>query len=547
VKTRRYGALAGLAAAAVALGVAELHAVLTGARSAPLVAVGGVVIDTVPASVKELAVRVFYTHDKLALLIGTGLLVAVFAAAVGIIVVRRLRYGLAGVALLGVVGTVAAVTRHGASWAYALPSVIGALAGMAVLTVLRGRLVALAEQATDPVTAEEPVPVGPPRVARPPTTPPAEAPPGWPPAARADAMSADDPAGRRRFLRFAGGALGVGLVAGVGGRWLAVRRNVSLARAAVILPAPDSPAPALPAAVDYRIRDLAPFVTDARDFYRIDTALSVPEVDPASWQLRIHGRVRNPLTLTYQQLLARPMTERYITLACVSNEVGGNLIGNARWLGVPIKDLLDEVEPLDGADQLVSRSVDGFTAGTPTALLRDGRDAMLAVGMNGQPLPVAHGFPVRMVVPGLYGYVSATKWLSEWELSSFKDFDAYWVRRGWARQAPIKTESRIDTPIDGATRKPGTVVVAGVAWAQHRGIGKVEVRVDDGPWREASLGAVPSIDTWRQWSWQWDAKPGKHRLWVRATDNGGQTQPEDKAPSVPDGATGWHNVEVTVG
>jgi DMSO/TMAO reductase YedYZ molybdopterin-dependent catalytic subunit len=512
VNTRRYAALAGLAAAAVALGVAELLAVLTGARSAPLVAVGGVVVDTVPASVKEFAVSVFYTYDKLALLIGTGLLVAVFAAAVGIVAVRRPRYGLAGVALLGVVGAVAAVTRHGASWAYALPSLIGALAGMAALTVLRGRLVAVA--VAEP--AEDPVPAG-------------------------------DPAERRRFLRYAGGALGAGLVAGVGGRWLADRRNVSVARAAVTLPAPQSPAPALPAAVDLRVKDLTPFVTDARDFYRIDTALSVPQVDPAGWQLRIHGRVRHPLTLTYQQLLARPMIERYVTLACVSNEVGGDLIGNARWLGVPIKDLLDEVEPLDGADQVVSRSVDGFTAGTPTALLRDGRDAMLAVGMNGRPLPVAHGFPVRMVVPGLYGYVSATKWLAEWELSSFKDFDAYWVRRGWAPQAPVKTESRIDTPRNGATRRPGPTVVAGVAWAQHRGIGKVEVRVDDGPWQQASLGAVPSIDTWRQWSWQWDARPGRHRLWVRATDNGGRTQPEAEAPPAPDGATGWHNVELTIG
>ncbi len=240
------------------------------------------------------------------------------------------------------------------------------------------------------------------------------------------------------------------------------------------------------------------------------------------------------------------MIERYVTLACVSNEVGGNLIGNARWLGVPIKDLLDEVEPLDGADQVVSRSVDGFTAGTPTAALRDGRDAMLAVGMNGEPLPVAHGFPVRMVVPGLYGYVSATKWLAEWELSSFRDFDAYWIRRGWAQQAPIKTESRIDTPGAGASRKRGQVVVAGVAWAQHRGISKVEVRVDDGPWQQATLGAVPSIDTWRQWTWVWDATAGKHVLTVRATDNGGETQPEEERPPAPDGATGWHRVDVTV-
>jgi hypothetical protein len=231
----------------------------------------------------------------------------------------------------------------------------------------------------------------------------------------------------------------------------------------------------------------------------------------------------------------------------VSNDVGGNLISNARWLGVPLKDLLDEVEPDAGADQVVSHSVDGFTAGTPTAVLRDGRDAMLAVGMNGQPLPIEHGFPVRMVVPGLYGYVSATKWLAELELSTFQDYDAYWIQRGWAQQAPIKTESRIDTPQDGARRSAGQVVVAGVAWAQHRGISKVEVRVDNGSWQEATLAAVPSIDTWRQWMYRWDAQPGKHRLQVRATDNGGTPQPETVLPPFPDGATGYHTVEVTIG
>jgi DMSO/TMAO reductase YedYZ molybdopterin-dependent catalytic subunit len=515
VNQRRFGALAGLASAAVALGLAELLAVLTGARSAPLVAVGGVVVDSVPASVKNFAVRVFYTHDKLALLIGTGVLVALFAAAVGVLALRRLWYGLAGVALLGVVGTVAALTRHGASWTYALPSVVGTLAGAAVLTVLHRRL------AQDPDRSRQ------------------DRPPGV--LDRLDRVT-----GRRTFVQLAGGTLAVGLVAGVAGRWLATRRNVSAARAAVKLPAPQSAAPELPTEVDFRQKDLAPFVTDARDFYLIDTALSVPQVDPVTWRLNIHGRVRKPMTITYPELLARPMVERYVTLACVSNEVGGSLIGNARWLGVLIKDLLDEVEPLDGADQVVSRSVDGFTAGTPTAALRDGRDAMLAVGMNGQPLPVAHGFPVRMVVPGLYGYVSATKWLAELELSSFKDFDAYWIRRGWAQQAPIKTESRIDTPQDGATRKPGRVTVAGVAWAQHRGVSKVEVRVDDGPWQQATLGAVPSIDTWRQWTWAWDATPGKHVLTVRATDNGGETQPSDERPPAPDGATGWHRVNVTV-
>jgi DMSO/TMAO reductase YedYZ molybdopterin-dependent catalytic subunit len=508
VSQRRYAALAGLAAAAVALGVAELSAVLTGARSAPLVAVGGVVVDTVPAPVKEFAVRVFYTYDKLALLVGTVVIVAAFAALLGVLALRRRSYGLVGIALLGLAGAAGALSRHGASWTYALPSVIGALAGAGVLLLLFRDL------------------------------------------GRSDIESGAESSkisGRRRFLQLAAGALGVGLVTGVAGRLLAGRRGVSAARAAVNLPAPVSAAPSLPAEVDRRLENLAPFVTNARDFYLIDTALSLPQIDPSTWQLRIHGRVRRPLTLTYEQLLARPMIERYVTLACVSNEVGGSLIGNARWLGVPIKDLLDEVGPLDGADQVVSRSVDGFTAGTPTAALLDGRDAMLAVGMNGEPLPVAHGFPVRMVVPGLYGYVSATKWLAELELTNFRDFDAYWIRRGWSRQAPIKTESRIDTPRHRATVRSGRVTVAGVAWAQHRGVGKVEVRVDDGNWQPATLGAVPSIDTWRQWSWDWDARPGRHRLWVRATDNGGQTQPKDEQPPVPDGATGWHHIEVTVG
>jgi DMSO/TMAO reductase YedYZ molybdopterin-dependent catalytic subunit len=241
------------------------------------------------------------------------------------------------------------------------------------------------------------------------------------------------------------------------------------------------------------------------------------------------------------------MIERYVTLTCVSNEVGGDLVGNARWLGTPVKELLDLADPLPGADQVVQRSVDGWTCGTPTALLRDGRDALLAVGMNGEPLPVAHGFPVRMVVPGLYGYVSACKWITEIELSRFADFDAYWVPRGWAQQAPIKTESRIDTPRDGASPSPGTVVVAGVAWAQHRGIAKVEVQVDDGAWAEASLADTVSSDTWRQWSYQWQAPAGKHQLRVRATDSTGQTQPSTPAPPAPDGASGWHSVRVVVG
>jgi DMSO/TMAO reductase YedYZ molybdopterin-dependent catalytic subunit len=319
---------------------------------------------------------------------------------------------------------------------------------------------------------------------------------------------------------------------------------VTTARNAVVLPEPVASAAPLPATV--QAAGAVAYVTSNDDFYRIDTALYPPEVDPATWQLRIFGMVRNPLTISWDQLLARPMIQRYVTLACVSNDVGGDLIGNALWLGAPIKALLDEAQPLPGADQVIQRSVDGWTCGTPTAALTDGRDALLAVGMNGKPLPVDHGFPVRMVVPGLYGYVSACKWITEIELSRFADFDAYWVPRGWSQQAPIKTESRIDTPRDGAKRKAGTVIVAGVAWAQHRGIKKVEVQVDGGPWAEATLAGTVSADTWRQWSYPWQATAGKHAVRVRATDVNGATQTSTPAPPEPDGATGWHAIQVSI-
>jgi DMSO/TMAO reductase YedYZ molybdopterin-dependent catalytic subunit len=492
------GPVAGVVAAGVALGVAELVAVLAGPRSAPLVAVGGLVIDHVPGPVKEFATSTFGTHDKTALLTGTVVLLAVFGALVGWLATRRLRYGLAGIAVFGAVGIAAALTRSGARATYVLPSLVGAAAaGVALDYLLR-------------------------------------------PARRVPENAA------RRFLIGSGVLAAGALVAGLAGRQLGERKNVAAARDSVKLPAPAESAAALPPQADLGVPDLASYVTTNKAFYRIDTALSVPQIAPDTWQLRIHGRVARPMTVTYAQLLARPMIERYVTLACVSNEVGGDLIGNAKWLGVRIKDLLTEAGPLPGADQVVGRAVDGFTVGTPTEVLLDGRDAMLAVGMNGAPLPVEHGFPVRMVVPGLYGYVSATKWLSELELTSFADYSAYWVPRGWAARAPIKTESRIDTPRQGATVRQRQVTVAGVAWAQHRGIGKVEVRVDDAPWQEATLAAVPSVDTWRQWSWTWQATPGAHRLSVRATDNGGATQTALEAPPAPDGATGWHTIDVTV-
>ncbi|GAA3911080.1 molybdopterin-dependent oxidoreductase [Actinoplanes auranticolor] len=501
-------ALAGVAAAGVALGVAELVAVFTGPLSSPLFAVGGVVVNNVPAPVKDAGIAIFGTHDKTALITGTAILLAVYAALLGVLALRSRTVAATGIALFAVIGVVAALTRNDAGLLAALPTLVSAGAAFFALRYLLGAAV-----------SAEPAAVG-----------------ASPSAYRED--------GRRRFLIGLGTAAGIAAVGGVGGRLLTSRRAVTSARNAVVLPAASAAAP-VPAGA--QVAGATPYVTSNKNFYRIDTALYLPQVDPSTWELRIHGMVRNPITITWEQLLQRPMVQRYITLACVSNEVGGDLIGNALWLGTPIKDLLDEAQPLPDADQVVQRSSDGWNCGTPTAVLRDGRDALLAVGMNGEPLPVRHGFPVRMVVPGLYGYVSACKWITEIELTRFSDFDAYWVPRGWSALGPIKTESRIDTPRDGAERKAGPVTVAGVAWAQHRGITKVEVQVDDGPWAAATLAPVVSVDTWVQWSYSWPATAGEHTLRVRATDKDGQTQTSTPAPPAPDGATGWHSVQVTVG
>jgi DMSO/TMAO reductase YedYZ molybdopterin-dependent catalytic subunit len=514
VKSSVRAGLSGVAAAAAALGVAEIVAVVTGPLTAPLLAVGGVVVDNVPGPIKNFGVAVFGVHDKTALITGTAIILGAYAYALGVVARRRWRYGLVMIGLFAAVGVAAAVTRHDANALAALPTLVGMAVAVPVLRYLLG-LAEAVEPAVAPAGAA--VPVG--------TKP------------------VDDDS-RRLFLKRLGVVAAAAAGGGIAGRLLTSRRAVTEARGKVVLPAPQSTLAPLPAAV--QAPGAVSFVTPDNDFYRIDTSLYPPQVDPTTWQLRIFGMVRNPITITWDQLLTRPMIQRYITLACVSNEVGGDLISNALWLGTPIKALLDEAQPLPGADQVVQRSVDGWTCGTPTAALVDGRDALLAVGMNGQPLPVEHGFPVRMVVPGLYGYVSACKWITEIELSTFAAFDAYWVPRGWSQQAPIKTESRIDTPRDGAKRDAGTVVVAGIAWAQHRGVGKVEVQVDGSPWQEATLAATVTADTWRQWSYQWAATPGTHVLRVRATDAQGATQTSAPAPPEPDGATGYHQVQVRV-
>ncbi|MFC6082274.1 molybdopterin-dependent oxidoreductase [Sphaerisporangium aureirubrum] len=334
---------------------------------------------------------------------------------------------------------------------------------------------------------------------------------------------------------------------GLAGRGLAGRLDVDGARAGVALPKAVKPLPALPKGVDFRLKDLSPFSTPNRDFYRVDTALVIPQVDPKTWTLKIHGLVDRPVELTFADLLKRPLMESDVTLACVSNDVGGPYVGNARWLGARLADVLRDAGIRSGADMLLSTSSDGWTCGTPVDIVMDGRDAMLAIAMNGEVLPVSHGFPVRQVVPGLYGYVSATKWITDIKVTRFDQDEGYWTPRGWAAKGPIKTESRIDLPRGGSTIAPGPTTVAGVAWAQHKGVDAVEVSIDQGPWQQARLAEVPSPDTWRQWVLEgWNATPGKHTIAVRATDATGYTQTDEYAPPAPDGATGWHSILVVV-
>ncbi|MFD3472471.1 molybdopterin-dependent oxidoreductase [Streptomyces sp. NPDC058682] len=513
---RTTGAVSGIVAAVAGLASAQLAAAAAGRPEAsPVTAVGGAVVDLTPVAVREWAIRLFGTSDKLVLGLGILVLLAAVAVGTGLLAVRHLPAAIAVTGGFGLVGALAALSRPEASWQDALPSLVGALVSAGVLYLL--------------VTAGRPRPAG--------------APPGG-------AGSMD----RRGFGRLVVAVLAASAGVGLGARRLGAHgsADATASRARFVLPRPTVPAPPVPAGADLRVPGLGPFLTPDQDFYRVDTALVVPRVDADTWRLRIHGEgVARPLTLDLRQLLARPVVEHDITLTCVSNEVGGPYAGNARWLGVRLGDVLREAgvrPPSEGgpADQLVARSVDGMTIGTPVETVMDGRAALLAVGMNGRPLPFAHGFPVRMVVPGLYGYVSACKWLTELRLTTFAAYDAYWVRRSWAQQATVKTQSRIDTPRPYADLAPGRVPVAGVAWAQHRGIERVQVRVDGGPWQEARLGAADGVDTWRQWVWPWEATPGPHTLEVRATDGTGAVQTGVRTGTVPDGATGWHAVDVRV-
>ncbi|MDP9416660.1 MAG: molybdopterin-dependent oxidoreductase, partial [Actinomycetota bacterium] len=351
---------------------------------------------------------------------------------------------------------------------------------------------------------------------------------------------------RRRFLALAGFTAVVAGATAAGGRLLSDNDRIDRIRQGIRLPRPARPAPPPPPGADLPVAGLTPLYVPNEEFYRIDTALLVPRVNPEDWTLEVTGRVDRPFRLTYAELLALPQLEADVTLSCVSNEVGGELVGNARWQGVPLHVLLTRAGVQPDATQLVGRSVDGFTAGFPTLTALQEKQAMVALAMNGEPLPARHGFPARLVVPGLYGYVSATKWLAEIELTRWEDFDGYWIPRGWAKKGPVKTQSRIDVPASSARIPPGVRAVAGVAWAPTRGIDRVEVRVDDGPWREARLAAPLNVDCWQQWVYEWDATPGAHVLAVRATDGTGEVQTGARSSVAPDGATGYHSIRVVV-
>jgi DMSO/TMAO reductase YedYZ molybdopterin-dependent catalytic subunit len=542
------GAVAGLLTAAVALGVAELAAALISASSAPVIAVGETAINLTPIPVKEFAITHFGSHDKEALLTGIVVVLIGFAAVIGIAAVRRIAYGLAGLAVFAVIGVSAAIHLPTATLVDVIPTLAGVAVG-AVAMVLLTRAVweayppAALAPAPGPVSAQD-VPDAGPYLGD-------LVPPMVPPAATPEPGLVGGTPDRRRFLITGAGAAAVAAIAGGTGDKLLGRFSIASSRAQVRLPAPAIRAAAVPGGTELRIPGLTPFFTSNAAFYRVDTDLVLPQVSPDNWTLKIDGMVDRELEFSFAELLKMPLTEADITLVCVSNQVGGSYNGNARWLGVPLAGLLRQAGVKAGTDQVLSTSTDGMTISTPVAAIMDGPSmngpsALLAVGMNGQPLPIAHGFPARMIVPGLYGYVSATKWVTRLTLTTFAKQKAYWTQRGYSAQAPIKTESRIDVPRPLSQVKAGRIAVAGVAWAPATGIAAVEVNVDNGPWQRATLAAADGLDTWRQWMWTWDAQPGLHTLAVRATDSKGVTQTSARANPVPNGASGWDSTVVTV-
>lgn len=486
------GAVTGAAGVATSQATTELLRVETG----PVVAVGELVRDLTPGPIAEWLIGVVKHADKPLLIIGTGLGLLVLCGLAGTLVRRHpLLPDLLFLVLAAVAGY-AVLRRSGSAPADMLPVLVGWITWVVVLRLLTDMAVRAGEE-----------------------------------------TGLDRRAFLTRMTAVAVGALVVGGLSQLLGRG---RRQVEQARRLLRLPVKAGRAPD---GVELGVDGVAPWRTPNADFYLIHTAIAIPTVSPADWSLRIHGMVERELVLSYQDLVERQLTEDWITLCCVSNPVGGDLIGNAYWSGVLTRQLLSEAGVKEGADAVKQTSQDGWTCGTPLVAMTDARNAMVALAMNGEPLPIKHGFPARTVVPGLFGYVSATKWLTEWEVTRFDKFSAYWTERGWGERGPVKTESRVDVPRNGASVPAGRLRVGGSAWAQQTGITRVEFQIDGSPWQEADLGAVPGVDTWVQWSGEAEVDKGSHQIAVRATDKADYTQTAVRVDVVPDGATGWHTVE----
>ncbi|SMQ66881.1 DMSO/TMAO reductase YedYZ, molybdopterin-dependent catalytic subunit [Plantibacter sp. VKM Ac-1784] len=502
-------ALSGIVAAAVFLAIAELAALLFARGSSPLLTVGSFVIDIVPRWAKEFAIETFGGNDKIFLLVSLGVAVVIAAAIAGVLQQIRPPLGVVVLIAAGVFAGATTVTRAGATPLAVVPVILGLAAGVVILVLLSRRLPKRAANGSD------------------------------------DERAAFD---RRGFFRVAGIAAAGAVVVGVGARLVNVTTSsITAVRDALKLPAPKSTV-TIPDGAEADVDGLSPLFTPNDKFYRVDTALTVPTVDPATWTLTIDGMVGEQVQITFEELLAMGLDEYVITMTCVSNEVGGNLLGNAKWLGIPVRDVLKRAMPDSKADMVLSTSVDGFTASTPLESLTDPNlDAILAVAMNGEPLPLEHGFPVRMVVPGLYGYVSATKWLTKLTVTTFDKDEAYWTPRGYDAKAPIKLSSRIDTPRIDKQLPAGPAKIAGVAWAQTVGIAKVEVSIDNGDWQSVNLTTAINDDTWVQWWMDWEATAGTHYVAVRATDKAGNLQIEEQAPIAPNGSSGWQRTLVRVG
>ncbi|GAB2824238.1 molybdopterin-dependent oxidoreductase [Lentzea nigeriaca] len=482
-------ALVGLLAIIAALAAGHLVAAFVGLSASPYLAVGNAAIDLTPSWLKEFAVSTFGTADKLVLLTGMAVVLAGVGVAAGLASRKSPTPGTVVAVVLGLVGVVAVLNRPDVGQLSVLAPLASLGAGVFVFRYLR--------------------------------------------------QEAEESQTRRDFLVTAG----LAAVAGVAGQVFGSRTDVEGSRQAIGELKPKTPAPEVPINADF-VKDGTPsFITSADDFYRIDTALSVPRIRAEEWALRIHGMVERPAVLTFDEIRRRDLIEETVTLTCVSNEVGGPYISTGRFIGIKIGDVLREAGVQAGADQLFSTSDDGFTAGSPLDYVLE--RGLIAIGMNGEPLPAEHGFPARLVVPGLYGYVSATKWVTDLNVTTFAKEQGYWIPRGWAARAPIKTMSRIDRP-RGLSKIKGRTVVAGTAWAQPKGVAKVEVRADGGPWQQAELGVDVSDSTWRMWRIELDLKPGSHTVECRATDKSGYTQDQARLDPIPDGATGWHSISFTV-